>query len=117
MLLTFRALASTCVVIMTDSNEATLVICFGIFTLLATLAGLHYRDSLCCLCCGVLFNAWHHRTLDVVEDVEATAGMIHRISSTQSLDTNHALVEMQPHMTFPLFFDTSLSSPVATSFT
>jgi hypothetical protein len=115
---------------MADTNETTLVICFGVFTLLATLAGLHYRDSLCCLCCRVLFNAWHRRRLDVVyvshaliqsadvvEDVEATAGLIHRISTTQSLDTDHALVEMQPHTTFPLYFDTSMVSPEATSVT
>jgi hypothetical protein len=109
---------------MTDTNEATSVISFGIFTLLATLAGLHYRDSLCCLPCCVLFNAWNHRTLDAahdwlllinsadgVEDIEATAGMIDRRSTGLSLETDHTFVEMQPHTTLPLYFDSSMTSP------
>jgi hypothetical protein len=43
---------------MPESNENTLVILFGVFTLVATLASLHYRDSLCCLFCRSLINAW-----------------------------------------------------------
>ncbi|CBX92015.1 predicted protein [Plenodomus lingam JN3] len=39
-------------------NETTLVICFGIITIIATVAGLHYRDSLCCLMCRSLVGAW-----------------------------------------------------------
>ncbi|KAH3997535.1 hypothetical protein HBI26_202890 [Parastagonospora nodorum] len=53
----------------------------------------------------------------VVEDVEATADMIHRSSTSQSLDTNHALVEMQPRTIFPLYFDSSMISPEAISIT
>ncbi|KAF2833896.1 hypothetical protein CC86DRAFT_279364 [Ophiobolus disseminans] len=46
---------------MTDSNETTLLLSFGIITILATLAGLHYRDSLCYLCCRTILRAWQSR--------------------------------------------------------
>ncbi|KAH3917084.1 hypothetical protein HBI56_122530 [Parastagonospora nodorum] len=46
-----------------------------------------------------------------VEDVEAAAGMIHRRSTGLSLETDHTFVEMQPHTTLLLYFDSSMTSP------
>ncbi|KAF2635096.1 hypothetical protein P280DRAFT_412255 [Massarina eburnea CBS 473.64] len=41
-----------------SSTDTALLISFGILTLLATIAGLHYRDSLFCLLCRSLHHAW-----------------------------------------------------------
>lgn len=106
---------------MSDTNETTLVICFGIFTLLATLAGLHYRDSLCCLFCRSLMAAWSRSMYypglsesvnslctDRDIDIEALAGTQH--SSRRNLRAeDETFVELQPCPSIPLYFNTSLS--------
>ncbi|KAF1828515.1 hypothetical protein BDW02DRAFT_227050 [Decorospora gaudefroyi] len=89
---------------MSDSNETTLLICFGIFTLMATLASLHYRDSLCCLFCRSLMRAWS-RIPDT--DVEAMAGMQHGLRRALH-EEDEAIIELQPRPSFPLYFDSAL---------
>ncbi|KAF2471528.1 uncharacterized protein BDR25DRAFT_367207 [Lindgomyces ingoldianus] len=41
------------------TTEATLAIIFGIMTLIATIAGIHYRDSLCCVLFQNAQGAWY----------------------------------------------------------
>ncbi|KAF2846268.1 hypothetical protein T440DRAFT_482634 [Plenodomus tracheiphilus IPT5] len=86
---------------MADNNETTLVICFGIFTLLTTIPGLHYRDSLCCLVCRSLVRAWY---IDPDIDIEAVAGVQHA-GRRRSLNENDLIVELQPRRSLPLYFD------------
>jgi hypothetical protein len=109
--------------IMSDSSNTALVLSFGIITLLATLAGLHYRDSLCCLCCRSLIRAWRHSTfapsqgifgLTLSEgaefDLEAAAGL-QRSSSGTFEHRDSTVIELQPRRALPLYLDASGSEP------
>ena len=101
--------------------DTSLVLSFGIFSLIATLAALHYRDSLCCLCCRTRscehgINVRSRPMQDFFTnsaqgseiDVEAAAGT--QNSPTFSPPTNQpAVIELQPHPTFPLYFDINIS--------
>lgn len=85
-------------------NETTLVICFGIITIIATVAGLHYRDSLCCLMCRSLVGAWS--TTDTDRDIEAVAGL-QTTSRHRSQDEDGSSIELEPRRTLPLYFDST----------
>ncbi|KAH8730302.1 hypothetical protein GQ44DRAFT_701140 [Phaeosphaeriaceae sp. PMI808] len=88
---------------MANNTETSLIISFGIFTLIAALASLHYRDSLCCLCFRSLLRAWHH---DI--DIEAMAGLLHAPSG-RNVTLAHTVIELQPQSSIPLYLDTSRS--------
>ncbi|KAF2690875.1 hypothetical protein K458DRAFT_64111 [Lentithecium fluviatile CBS 122367] len=46
----------------TDSTDTLLLIAFGVLTILIAIAGIHHRDSLCCLFCRSLHQAWNRET-------------------------------------------------------
>jgi hypothetical protein len=46
--------------IMANDNDVPLIVSFGVLTIFITIAGLHYRDSLCCFACRTLSAAWSH---------------------------------------------------------
>ncbi|KAF2127326.1 hypothetical protein P153DRAFT_387869 [Dothidotthia symphoricarpi CBS 119687] len=89
---------------MSGSSDTSLVILFGIFTLIATLAGLHYRDSLCCLICRSLLRAWSDEASHI--DVEATAGLRGGLNRIFDSD-DEAVIELQPRLSFPVYLDSS----------
>jgi hypothetical protein len=106
---------------MSNSSETSLVVSFGIITLVATLAGLHYRGSLCCLFCRTLIRAWSHsmshlidllvvlglRIPDTDVDIEAIAGTQHNFHRSSRHD-DEAVIALQPRPLCPLYFDSSV---------
>ncbi|KAI8934189.1 hypothetical protein NX059_008938 [Plenodomus lindquistii] len=86
---------------MANISNNTLVICFGVLTLLVTVAGLHYRDSLCCMIGRSLVGAW---TTDNDVDIEAMAGLQHT-GSRLGIQNDDYAVELQPLRSIPLYLD------------
>ncbi|KAF2035389.1 hypothetical protein EK21DRAFT_106925 [Setomelanomma holmii] len=87
---------------MSDGNDTTntiLVVCFGILTILVTIAGFHVRDSVFCSCFRGLFVTWSQGE-DV--DIEARAGLVGRSGYQDDA------VEMQPRLTLPLYYEPPL---------
>ncbi|KAH7085026.1 hypothetical protein BKA63DRAFT_498768 [Paraphoma chrysanthemicola] len=85
---------------MPDNNDpvnTALVICFGILTIIATIAGFHVRDSVFCSCFRGLFVAWS-RNSDI--DIEASAGLV---GSEQHQDS--MVFELQPRMSLPIYYE------------
>ncbi|KAF2872621.1 hypothetical protein BDV95DRAFT_542850 [Massariosphaeria phaeospora] len=82
-----------------DSTTSTaLLVTFGIFTLLTTIAGIHYRDSLCCLFYRSLHGAWSQQ---VDSEVEIRYGS----DPDQDNDLEDGVYEMQPRLSLPLYLD------------
>ncbi|KAF1960224.1 hypothetical protein CC80DRAFT_465931 [Byssothecium circinans] len=88
-----------------SSTDTTLLVSFGVLTLIVAIAGIHYRDSLFCLLCRSLHRAW---TLDASHDVESTAGIeLHQRSY------NASVIELQPRLSLPLYYDTSREGTIS----
>ncbi|KAF2117535.1 hypothetical protein BDV96DRAFT_685255 [Lophiotrema nucula] len=74
------------------SKEATIALTFGVLTLIMTIAGFHYRDSICCYCLGVL---------------RLNGRLRHRIQDHES--ENNDEIELQPRrLSVPLYLDSTL---------
>lgn len=101
--------------IMSSSTDTALLIVFGIISFLAAVAGMHYRDSLCCLFCRSLFQAWftrmpttsnHYLIIPLINysdgepDTEAMAG-----AHPNEQFREQAVVELQPMLSLPIFVD------------
>lgn len=102
-----------------NTSDTALLITFGILTLLAAIAGIHYRDSLCCLFCRSLSRAWHHGKFvhfdtflkyahvdetceEIRSDLEGTGGL----NSHSSLRGDQS-IELQPRLSLPLYLDSA----------
>ncbi|KAF2127191.1 hypothetical protein P153DRAFT_406464, partial [Dothidotthia symphoricarpi CBS 119687] len=71
-----------------SANEIHIVIAFGVVSVLVALASLHYRDSLCCFLCQVLYQVVSR---DDALDTEATAG-----ATTYDQASHNDTITMQP---------------------
>ncbi|KAH7125774.1 hypothetical protein B0J11DRAFT_529206 [Dendryphion nanum] len=81
-----------------NSTEIILLVLFGTFTIITTIAGIHYRDSLGCLVCRALHSLWSR---DRLLDIEAYGNY----NLEPGLRSN-TLIEMQPRTeSFPLYID------------
>ncbi|KAF2737294.1 hypothetical protein EJ04DRAFT_431370 [Polyplosphaeria fusca] len=105
------------------STEAALAILFGIMALLTSVAGLHYRDSLCSIMCRTLYRARYPGirfdivTMFSVADqrgdqgdlsIGLDGGLLEQAAGTDDED----VIELQPRRTLPLYYDPMTSARV-----
>ncbi|KAI2485299.1 hypothetical protein Ptr902_04239 [Pyrenophora tritici-repentis] len=105
---------------MSENNDMPPAIVFGILSLIVALLGLHYRDSLCCLCFRSLMEAWF-LSMNIQSaahmvicwpfegpelDIEAMAGMQHGLRSDLRSEKDDS-IELQPRSSIPLYFDSA----------
>ncbi|KAF2635100.1 hypothetical protein P280DRAFT_198997 [Massarina eburnea CBS 473.64] len=81
-----------------NTNTAFLVL-FGILSLLFAIAGLHYKDSLCCLLCRSLLQSWSHTQVTAQDELDVEVG-IGDGAPEQGLKGAH---ELQPRLLLPWY--------------
>ncbi|KAH7094677.1 hypothetical protein FB567DRAFT_9700 [Paraphoma chrysanthemicola] len=84
-----------------DTVNTALVICFGILTIIVTIAGFHVRDSVFCSCFRGLFVAWS-RNNEI--DIEARAGVL-----GEEEYQDNTVFELQPRVSLPLYYEPHLN--------
>ncbi|KAH7380015.1 hypothetical protein BKA66DRAFT_571097 [Pyrenochaeta sp. MPI-SDFR-AT-0127] len=89
---------------MSDTNETdtALVVTFGIFTIIATIAGFHVRDSVFCSFLRSLLVVWSRTNSDI--DIEAIAG-----SESRENYRDRTFFELQPRLSLPLYYEQSVN--------